>query len=111
MSESLNELNAIKRDLLANQKKIEKAQLIEHNKQKEERSKLDYETKKAEQKAFVARQELNNLEKSLMPLVRKYAQLKRNHVKNEFTDKWDAFISDLKGEKKPRKKRTPKTED
>lgn len=111
MSESLQELERIKADLLATEKKILKLKEVEAEKAKVASKKLDAEVKKAEQKAFVANQELINLERSLTPLLKQYTTLKRNHVKNEFTDKWDAFIADLKGEKKPRKKRTPKTEE
>lgn len=111
MSESLKELKKIKDDLLANQKKIEQAQIIEAEKQAEAKLKRDAEQRKAEAKAFVARQELKNLEITISKEVKLYAGYKRNHIKNELTDKWDAFLADLRGEKKPRKKRTPKTEE
>mgnify|MGYP001026023958 CR=1 FL=1 len=111
MSESLKELEQIKADLLANEKKIIQAKADEAEKQAEAQKKVDSELKIANQIAFVKRQELINLEKTLAPLVSQYAQLKRNHIKNDITDKWDAFIADLKGEKKPRKKRATKIEE
>lgn len=111
MSESLKELDKIKADLLDNQKKIEAAKKIEAVKQLEAKTKRDAEQRKAKAKAFVARQDLINLEATVLKHVKLYAGYKKNHVKNEITEKWDAFLSDLKGEKKPRKKRTPKTEE
>ena len=111
MNESLKELKEIEADLIANKAKIEKAQRQEDLLKQECRLKQEQERKQSEQKAFIARQNLKNLERDLSKLVRVYATKKRAHVKDETTDKWDAFLADLRGEKKPRKKRTPKTEE
>jgi hypothetical protein len=111
MSESLKELKKIEADLLDNRKKIEKAEKVEAEKQAEAKLKREIEQRKAGDLAFVARQELKNLESEISKLVKVYAGYKRNHVSNELTEKWDAFIADLKGEKKPRKKRATKIEE
>ena len=111
MSETLKDLKQIEADLLANKAKLIKAQAIEDEKKAEAKLKRDIERRAEESKAYVARQELINLEKSIIPLVKQYANLKRNHISNDFTDKWDAFFADLKGEKKPRKKRITKLEE
>jgi hypothetical protein len=111
MSESLKELEKINAELLANQKKIETAQAVEAEKQADAKKKRDVERRAAEAKAFVARQELKNLESTVGKLVKVYAGYKRNHVTNEVTEKWDAFLADLKGEKKTRKPRKKKTEE
>ena len=68
MSESLKELEQIKADLLANEKKIIQAKADEAEKQAEAQKKVDAELKIANQMAFVKRQELINLEKTLAPL-------------------------------------------
>ena len=111
MSESLKELERINAELLANQKKIETAQALEAEKQAEARKKRDIEQREQEAKAFVARQKLKNLEKETNKIVKVYAGFKQNHVTNEITEKWDAFLADLKGEKKTRKPRKKKTEE
>lgn len=111
MSESLKELEQVKANLLATEKKIQEARKIEAVKQLEAKTKRDAEQRKAKARAFVARQDLINLEATVLKHVKLYAGYKKNHIKNDITDKWDAFLADLKGEKKPRKKRTPKTEE
>ena len=109
--DKLTELKKIEADLQNTKKEIVKAQAIEDEKNADRKLKREIERRAAETKAFQDRQNLINLEKSLIPLVKAYSHLKRNHIKNEVTDKWDAFLADLKGEKKPRKKRTTKTEE
>ena len=111
MSESLKDLKQIEAELQANKIKIAKAQQIEDEKQAEKKRKEEAERKEARQKAFVARQNLINLERDIAREVSLYAQFKRKHVKNEITAKWDAFLTDLRGEKKPRKPRKTKTEE
>jgi hypothetical protein len=110
MSE-LNELKKIEADLLANKKKIEQAEAIEASKQAEAKVKQEAEMRKAQAKAFVARQELKNLEKTILKYVKVYVGKKQKHFSDEETAKWDAFLADLKGEKKPRKKRATKIEE
>jgi hypothetical protein len=111
MSESLEDLKKIEAELQANKKKIENAEAIKAQKEADAKLARDIENRKAEAKAFVARQELKNLESTVGKLVKVYAGYKRNHVTNEVTEKWDAFLADLKGEKKPRKPRKKKTEE
>ena len=111
MSESLEDLKKIEAELQANKKKIENAEAIKAQKEADAKLARDIENRKAEAKAFVARQELKNLDKSIGKLVNIYVGYKRNHVTNEITEKWDAFLADLKGEKKPRKPRKKKTEE
>ena len=65
MSESLKDLKQIEAELQANKIKIAKAQQIEDEKQAEKKRKEDAERKEARQKAFVARQNLINLERDI----------------------------------------------
>jgi len=109
--DKLTELKKIEAELQDTRKEIVKAQAIEDEKNAERRKTREIERREAETKAFQDRQNLINLEKSLIPLVKAYSHFKRNHVKNEITDKWDAFLADLKGEKPARKPRKKKTEE
>ena len=108
--DKLTELKKIEADLQDTRKEIVKAQAIEDEKNAERRKKREIERREAETKAFQDRQNLINLEKSLIPLVKAYSHFKRNHVKNEITAKWDAFLADLRGEKPAPKTRKKKAE-
>ena len=107
----LEQLKKIEAELQNTKNEIVQAQAIEEEKNAEAKLQREIDRRAAEAKAFIARQELLNLEKTIIPLVKQYAQLKRNHVSNEFTQKFDDFLADLRGEKKPRKPRKLKIEE